>query len=119
MTGKLSPFRSHGCSFVALLLLTSLLPARAQDTSHSQDNSRKLLKRVEPEYPSLLKRRSIGGTVRLKVHVKADGSVRDSTVLGGNPSLADAAQKAVSQWRFSPAPAETTMEVSMVFDPNS
>jgi TonB family protein len=95
------------------LLLACLAPAQAQDTS------RKVLKKVTAQYPSILKSKGIGGVVRLKVFIKPDGSVRDTEVLGGNPILAESAQKAVNQWKFSPGSSETVMEVSVVFDPHS
>ena len=95
------------------LLLVCLAPAQAQD------NVRKLLKKAPVPYPSILKSKGIGGTVRLKVFIKPDGSVRDTEVLGGNPILAESAQKAVMQWKFSPGSSETLMEISVVFDPHS
>ncbi len=98
-----------GCLVVALICVT---PGRAQDSD------RKILKKVEAQYPSILKRRGIGGTVRLKVIVHADGSVKDVEVLGGNPALADAAEKAVRQWKFAPG-AESTIIVAVTFDANS
>jgi|SRR5580704_11463481 TonB family protein len=95
-----------------LFMLSGVTPGRAQDSD------RKILKKVEAQYPSILKRRGIGGTVRLKVLVHADGSVKDVEVLGGNPALADAAEKAVRQWRFAPG-GESTITVAVTFDPNS
>jgi TonB family protein len=95
-----------------VLTLVCLLPV------HGQEMDRKILKKVEAQYPSILKRRGIGGTVRLKVAVHADGTVKDVGVLGGNPALADAAEKAVRQWRFAPG-GESTITVSITFDPNS
>ncbi len=71
------------------------------------------------QYPSLLKSKGIGGVVRLKVFVKPDGTVRDIEVIGGNPILAESAQKSVSQWKFTPGSSETTMEVSVIFDPHA
>lgn len=50
--------------------------------------------------------------------IKPDGSVRDTEALGGNPILAESAQKSVLQWKFSPAGSEN-LEVSIVFDPNA
>jgi TonB family protein len=99
------------CGFLFLALL-GLTPALAQD------NDRKIIKKVDVQYPAILKRRGIGGTVRLKVAIHADGSVKDVEVLGGNPALADSAEKAVRQWRFSPG-GESTMTVAVTFDPNS
>ncbi len=99
------------CGYLLFGLL-SLMPARAQD------NDRKIVKKVEAQYPSILKRRGIGGTVRMKVIVHADGSVKDVEVLGGNPALADSAEKAVRQWKFAPG-GESTITVAVTFDPNS
>lgn len=84
----------------------------------AQDSERKILKKVEAQYPLILKRRGIGGTVKLKVIIKADGSVKDVQVLGGNPALADAAEKAVRQWKFAPG-GESSITVAVEFDPNS
>lgn len=95
-----------------LLALLCVAPGRGQEAD------RKIIKKVEAQYPSVLKRRGIGGTVRLKVIVHADGSVKDIEVLGGNPALADAAEKAVRQWRFAPG-VESTLTVAVAFDPNS
>jgi TonB family protein len=95
-----------------LLTLACRTPVRGQE------NDRKILKKVEAQYPSILKRRGIGGTVRLKVVIHADGTVKDVEVLGGNPALADAAEKAVRQWRFAPG-GESTITVAVGFDPNS
>lgn len=85
----------------------------------AQDSTRKILKKVTPQYPSILKTKGIGGVVRLKVFIKPDGSVKDTELLGGNPILAESAQKAVSQWKFTPASSETNLEISVVFDPHS
>ena len=84
---------------------------------HAQDGERKILKKVEAQYPAILKRRGIGGTVRLKVTVRADGTVKDVDVLGGNPALADSADKAVRQWRFAPG-NDSILTVAVTFDPN-
>lgn len=70
-------------------------------------------------YPYILKSKGIGGVVKLKVFVKPDGTVRDAEVLGGNPILAESAQKSVMQWKFSPGSSETALEVSVTFDPRS
>src|SRR5215470_12543036 len=101
-------------SYLLALFLGALLSCTA--AAQAPDNSRKILKKVTPQYPSILKTKGIGGVVRLKVFIKPDGSVRDTEVVGGNPILAESAQKAVLQWRFTPASSETNVEVSVVFD---
>ena len=84
---------------------------------YAQDAARKILKKLPVGYPQELKERGIGGTVRLKVFIKPDGSVKDTEVLGGSAVLAESAQKSVIQWKFSPGNSETTMEVVVRFDP--
>ena len=104
-------------SFLGALFLGVLLSWAAAGLA--QDSARKVLKKAPVPYPSILKSKGIGGTVRLKVFVKPDGTVRDTEVLGGNPILAESAQKSVMQWKFSSASSETTLELSVVFDPHS
>ena len=111
------PMKTPGYKLLGLLLGFAIAALSYPASVHSQEATRKVLKRVEAQYPSILKKRSIGGTVRLRVLVKADGTVRESQVLGGNAILADSAQKAVKQWVFTPGVAESTVEVSVVFDP--
>jgi len=105
-------------SFLGALLLAGLLLLGAA-TTQSQDAGRKILKKAPVSYPSILKSKGIGGVVRLKVFVKPDGSVRDAEVLGGNPILAESAQKSVMQWKFSSASSERAVELSVTFDPHS
>lgn len=100
---------------VLCLLAGALFPWFAKG---QESGERKIIKKVEAEYPAILKRRGIGGTVRLKVAIRADGTVKDVEVLGGNPALADAAEKAVRQWKFAPG-SETTITLSVSFDPNA
>ncbi len=83
---------------------------------YAQDAARKILKKVPVQYPQILKERRIGGTVRLKVFINPEGSVRETQVLGGSAILAESAQKSVSQWKFSPASSETSMDVIVHFD---
>ena len=84
---------------------------------YAQDAARKIVKKVPVQYPLVLKIKGIGGTVRLKVCIKPDGSVRDTEVLGGSAILAESAKKSVGQWKFSPSNSETAVEISVVFDP--
>jgi len=79
---------------------------------------RRLIFRVEPEYPEELQKRSIGGTVRLKVTIAATGNVENAELLGGNPVLGDAAIAAVAKWKYAPAASRSTAEVSIPFDPH-
>jgi TonB family protein len=105
--------RLHPCrNFCCFLVMLSCM-----SVGYAQDAVRKIVKKVPVQYPLVLKMKGIGGTVRLKVFIKPDGSVRDTEVLGGSAILAESAQKSVSQWKFSSSSSETVMEVSIVFDP--
>ncbi|HKM81298.1 MAG TPA: energy transducer TonB [Candidatus Acidoferrum sp.] len=111
--------KTSGYKLLGLLLAFTFVLLSCTASAPAQETTRKILKRVEPQYPSILRKRGIGGVVRLHVTVNADGTVRETEVLGGNPILADSAQKAVKQWVFAPGAPDSTMEVSIVFNPTS
>jgi TonB family protein len=103
-------------AFLTLSILCGLAPAaRAQKAAKSD---RKVLVTVKPEYSELLKHAQIGGLVRLKVTVAADGRVSNVEVAGGNPILAESAASAVTKWKFVPAPSQTLEDVSISFSPH-
>ena len=58
-----------------------------------------------PRYPRLAWRLGVEGAVEVRIHVRADGSVRLVEVLesSGSRQLDEAAQKALLDWRFEPA----------------
>ncbi|HEV2102943.1 MAG TPA: energy transducer TonB [Candidatus Acidoferrum sp.] len=103
------------------LLAGAAIVAASAGLSVAQEvtSSRKVLKTVAAQYPSVLKRRGIGGTVKLRVLVNPNGTVKDAQVQGGNPILADCAVKAVKQWVFVASEKEESIEISVGFDPNS
>jgi TonB family protein len=107
-------FRSARQFFIPLVCLVALLWISCLPTQ-AQSSARKLIKRVEPQYPAVLRDRGIGGTVRLKVTVRADGTVRDVQIQGGNPILAESAVRAVKFWRYAPAESEATADVVIHF----
>jgi len=61
-----------------------------------------LVRSVAPTYPETAKRQKIQGDVVLQAVVEVDGTVRDLTLVSGDPVLAGAARQAVTQWRYSP-----------------
>ena len=81
----------------------------------SQDADRKVTKKVEPEYPAVLRDKGIGGTVKLRVTIRPDGSVKDVQTLGGNAVLVESATRAVKQWHYAPTERESTIDVSIHF----
>ena len=91
--------------------------ARTEEASTSR-TSRKLLHKIEPIYPQDLKRRSIGGVVKLDLRISAGGNVEKIEVVGGNPILADSAAQAVKKWQYAPASASSSMILNVEFNPN-
>jgi len=86
--------------------------------SSNSPPERRLITRIEPDYPEELQKRAIGGTVRLRLTISANGSVENAELLGGNPVLGESAIAAVSRWKYAPASSRTTAEVSIPFTPN-
>lgn len=81
-------------------------------------SERKVITRVEPSYPPTLERLYIGGVVRLKVDVAANGMVESAQLIGGNPILGQAAIAAVKQWKYAPAKTKTKTVERLEFDPH-
>jgi TonB family protein len=79
--------------------------------------TRKLISRVEPEYPVILLSNHIGGTVRLQVTIASNGKVENVELPGGSPILGEAAMAAVEKWVYAPGPWRTQTEVRVSFDP--
>jgi len=99
---------------IVVLMALRFTPAGAQTGVPTSD--RKVATRVTAVYPELAKRMHIHGAVRVEAIVRPNGTVKSTRVLGGNPVLVDAAQDAVSKWKFEPAQAETTEVVQLVFE---
>jgi TonB family protein len=79
--------------------------------------TRKVKTRVAPTYPELAKRLSIRGVVKVQVTVAPNGTVKNATLVGGHPVLANAALEAVRKWRYEAQNEETTGVVEFRFDP--
>jgi TonB family protein len=94
-------------------LLPFVVPVQGQTT-----RERKVVARVEPDYPDTLKRLYIGGVVRVQVEVEPSGTVKSTSLLGGNPVLGQSAMKAIKQWKFVPASTVETLTVRYEFDPH-
>ena len=109
----------HRClvtlSQLVIVVLLSLAPSVAQVQEQSS-KERKLITRVEPEYPETLKRLYIGGVVRVEVEIEPSGMVKSTKLLGGSPILGQSTMKAIKQWRYAPAASEETLTVKIEFD---
>jgi TonB family protein len=71
--------------------------------------------RVPPAYPELAKRLKIDGVVTLEATVDADGKVTAVKTVHGSKVLSQAAEDAVSKWKFVPGPSTSTEEVDVKF----
>src|ERR1700719_603220 len=89
--------------------------ALSTQTGTSDESKRKVKTKVAPAYPELAKRMSVGGKVKIEVVITPDGHVRSTKVVGGHPLLAQACQDAVKEWKFLPAPEESTQVVEFNF----
>src|SRR5216110_793507 len=90
----------------------------ASQTRETNASERKVVTRVEPEYPETLKRLYIGGVVRVEVVVGANGAVQTAELVGGNPILGQSAMKAIKQWKYASGAAKEKLIVQLEFDPH-
>ncbi len=105
--------RIFASATLALCLTAGFAPAlHAQKTVKA---ARRVVSEVKPSYPTTLKNLHIAGLVRLPVTVLPNGNVGDINVRGGNPILVENAVKAVKEWKYAPAPAQTEEEVVLNF----
>ena len=76
----------------------------------------RILKRVLPVYPLRARVRGIAGRVVVEVIIGRDGGIRNIKVVRSIALLDEAAVRAVSQWRFSPARNADGTPVSVIVD---
>lgn len=76
-----------------------------------------LIHKVAPVYPAEAKAAGIEGLVRFEVILSKEGEVASLQLVTGDPQLADAARRAVEQWRYKPTLLNgTPVEVMTVID---
>ena len=99
-------------AFALLLLIFHPPPALAQATGKS---GRKVVVRVEPEYPEFFRKGHFQGRVVAEASVLPNGDVSNVEIKGGNPMFANFAAKALKKWKYAPGPAQTVEEVIFNF----
>lgn len=112
-------FGRIGQRFASLMLLFCVLTGSAahllaqnqNPTPPPKPTHRKVLVRIEPDYPEILRNGHFEGQVHIRATVLASGKVSNAEILGGNPALAQYAAEAVMRWKYAPAPAQTTEDV--------
>src|SRR2546430_17321251 len=76
------------CLAIGVLLLHAA-PGQRAENENADKNPRKLIYKVEPQYPAELKRAYIGGMVRLEVMILRRGRGRNGSIAGGKPVLGE------------------------------
>ena len=85
----------------------------------------KLIRRVNPDYPSAAKKDGIAGWVDLELTVSTHGVVEDVSVLQATPPemFEKSALAAVRKWKYDPRfvdglPSQAHLKVHLEFGPN-
>jgi|SRR5579862_3110791 len=95
---------------LCVFLCTAVSIGFAQD---DQTSNRKIISRLQPQYPALAQAAHVTGIVRVMARVNGNGKVESVEVLGGHPLLAQAAVMAVSHWKWEPS-SEASQEVVII-----
>jgi len=101
-------------TFAALASLLFISIASAQQAS-VEEGKRKTKFRSNPQYSDLAKRMGLSGKVRIEIVIAPDGRVKSSRAIGGHPVLVQSCLDAVKDWRFEPAPEESTQILEFDF----
>ena len=99
--------------------LTCLLAggmALAQQSS-TDEGKRKIKTKVNPQLSDLARKMNVSGKVKIEVVIANDGHVKSSKAIGGHPLLVQSCMDALREWKFEPAPEETTQVVEFDFKP--
>lgn len=89
-------------NLIALILLTSSVPAQQSFEVTKADATEHLIKKVEPEYPAIAKAARVQGKVTLKATISESGAATDAKLVDGAPMLVSTAINAVKQWQYKP-----------------
>ena len=84
----------------------------------------KLLRKVDPEYPSATIQRPIQGRVRFSAVIGKDGHVERLRLMSGHPLLIRAAREAARHWIYRPTlmggkPVRVITAIDVFFRPDS
>jgi len=105
--------------FLGLLIITLFASFHPVPGIAQAEIDRKVKSKVAATYPEIARRMGLTGLVKIQVVVAANGTVKETKVLGGHPILVNAALTAVKKWKFETASGETTGTVEFKFDPGS
>jgi TonB family protein len=100
------------CCLLFSSVLSVTIPASTQEPPAA---GRKIVTRVSPQYPNLARNMNLQGNVKADVLVAPNGTVKSVEIKGGHPLLGQAAQNAIREWKWEPAPRETHEVVELKF----
>jgi TonB family protein len=101
--------------WVAAVLIGATLFVAPGLRAAQDDASRRVTRKIVPQYPDIAKRWHLAGTVKMTATVAPDGAVKTVKTLGGNAVFVLAAEEAVKQWKYEVATKETTESIALVF----
>src|SRR2546430_15976963 len=104
------------CLAIGVLLLHAA-PGQRAENENADKNPRKLVYKVEPQYPAELKRAYIGGTVSRGVKISLHWTGETGSIDGGNPVLGESAGKTGRQSKVAPAGGQTSKRLKMKIRP--
>lgn len=109
---------SWGQRLSAIVITAFLAMAIAFAQQSTVDESkRKIKSRTNPQYSDLARKMGISGKVKVEIVIAPDGHVKSSRAVGGHPVLIQSCLDAVKDWRYEPAPEETTQIIEFDFRP--
>jgi TonB family protein len=107
---------SWGNKLAALMVVGSLAGSLAlAQAVTSDDHQRKVQTRLNPQFSDLARKMNLNGKVKIEIVIAPDGHVKSSRAVGGHPLLVQSCLEAIKDWRFEPAPEETTQVVEFEF----
>jgi TonB family protein len=83
--------------------------------SAAEPPERKITYHEDPDYPELARKMNLHGTVKLKIWISPEGTVRRLEYIGGHPVLAESALKAVKGWHYEAATKESNTIIGVKF----
>jgi outer membrane biosynthesis protein TonB len=105
------------CVAALMVLLLPIQPGYIVAEAPAK-SARKVLVRVEPEYPDFFRNGHFEARVIAAATVLPNGNVSSVEIKGGNPMFAEFATKALMKWKYVPAPAQTVEQVIFNFRTN-
>jgi outer membrane biosynthesis protein TonB len=102
------------CLAALMVLLLPIQPGYIVAQAPAK-NARKVLIRVEPEYPDFFRSGHFEVRVIAEATVLPNGNVSSVEIKGGNPMFAEFATKALMKWKYAPAPVPTVEPVIFNF----